>query len=179
MSPNLGAEWFFDAARAYWERFRPTVVVDLDFIRLIPNTFTIVVTVVARRDTASQWGVTLAQVAPDALFDPVVENSFDALKAVLTRRAESNQPFGVPLQPTPSPGPAIQPTPGSIIGGPVTVPTREPGGFITQTPTPNIVPAEPTAAPTTAPPVEATPQPPQQTPGSGPIIPTPGPIVGG
>ena len=37
IAPNLGAEWFFDAARAYWERFRPIVVSDLELVRLIPG----------------------------------------------------------------------------------------------------------------------------------------------
>jgi len=67
IAPNLGAEWLFDAARAYWERFRPTVVSDLELIRLIPTQYTVAVSVIARRDTASQWGVWIAQATPDAL----------------------------------------------------------------------------------------------------------------
>ena len=170
IAPNLGAEWFFDAARVYWEQFRPTVVSDLEFIRLMPTSLSVVVTVLARRDTASQWGVQLAQAAPEALFDPIVQDIFDDAKRVLNERAAANQPFGVPLVPTATPPAPIIPTPGSIIGA-VTAPTRAPSGFITQTATPNLnapLPATPTPDPNT-----------QSGEGQAPIYPTPGPITGG
>jgi hypothetical protein len=170
IAPNLGGEWFFDAARQYWARFRPTVISDLGFISLIPQPTTIAVTVLARRDTATQWGVSLAQTVPDALFDPIVQDSFDDAKLMLNSRAQLNQPFGVPLIPTPTPPAAITPTPGSILG-PAVVPTREPGGFITQTPTPNLI-----APPPTTPTPDPSDQPGE---GQGPIYPTPGPVTGG
>ena len=172
IAPNLGAEWFFDAARQYWETFRPTVVSDLGFISLMPKSLKVVVTVLARRDTASQWGVQVAQVAPDVLFDPIVQDIFDDAKRVLNERAASNQPFGVPLLPTATPPAPIILTPGSILG-PVTVPTRPPSGFITQTATPNLNPQQP---------ANATPTPDPNTQsgeGQAPIYPTPGPITGG
>jgi hypothetical protein len=171
IAPSLGAEWFFDAARTYWERFRPTAISDLELISLIPQDRTIAITVVARRDTASQWGVSVAQALPDALFDPVVQDSFDDMKRVLDERAALGQPFGVPLTPTATPLPPVSPTPGSIIGPVNQPPTREPGGFITATPTTdgNVPP------PST--PTQAPPQPTQGE--TGPIYPTPGPITGG
>lgn len=170
IAPNLGAEWFFDAARAYWESFRPIVVSDLELVRLIPGAYSIIVTLVARRDTASQWGVWLAQNVPAALLDPVIYDLFDETRAALDQRVQTNQPFGVPLLPTATPVPAISPSPGSLIGGPATantaVPTRPAGGFITQTPTPA------SAAPIAQPTLPATDS--QQ-----PVYPTPGPITGG
>ncbi|MEZ4669480.1 MAG: hypothetical protein R3E39_16355 [Anaerolineae bacterium] len=169
IAPNLGAEWFFDAARAYWERFRPIVVSDLELARLIPTAYSVIVTLVARRDTASQWGVWQAQNVPTALLDPVVYDLFDETRVALDQRAASNQPFGVPLLPTATPAPAVSPSPGSLIGGAATIntppPTRPAGGFITQTPTPNQ--AAPPAQPTL-------PTDPQQ-----PLYPTPGPLTGG
>src|SRR2546421_419839 len=69
IAPNLGAEWLFDAARNYWNRFRPTVISDLSFVRLIPGNYTVAVTAIAQKDTAPQIGVDLAQVRGDALFD--------------------------------------------------------------------------------------------------------------
>jgi hypothetical protein len=170
IAPNLGAEWFFDAARQYWERFRPTVVSDLAFISLIPKEQSTIVTVVARRDTANQWGVQIAQVVPDAFFDPLVRDNFEEAKSILNERASLNQPFGVPLLPTATPPPAINPTPGSIIG-PVTAPTRAPGGFVTATATTNVN-APPPASATPAPTIEGGVE-------EGPIYPTPGPITGG
>jgi hypothetical protein len=172
ISPNLGSEWFFDAARAYWEKFRPIVVSDLELPRLMPGDKSVILTVVARKDTASRWGVSIAQVMPNALFDPIIQDFFEDMKRVLNERAATNQPFGVPLAPTAGPPTPISPTPGAVIGGPVVAPTRPAGGFITATPTQGgPAPTEgATAEPTTPAPTE---------PPAGPIYPTPGPITGG
>jgi|FLYN01.1.fsa_nt_gi hypothetical protein len=154
IASNLGAEWLFDAARAYWERFRPTVVSDLRLVALVPDTFTVAVTVIARRDTVAQIGVELARVRVDALFDPVVYDFFDDARLALEGRAALNQPFGVPLA---TPVAAPLPTPLDVTPGPL--PSEAPPGFITQTPT-----TQPTPLPT---------DPPQQ-----PISPTPGAVSG-
>lgn len=166
IAPNLGSEWLFDAGRMYWERFRPIVVSDLELVRLIPRPYTVTVTVIARRDTAAQWGVWLTQVQPEALFDPVVYDLFEEAKVALNQRAEAFQPFGVPLKPSPTPEIPLSPTPGAILGDPNAVPTRPAGGFVTQTPTPDL--SAPTPQPT--PPAAAPAQP---------ITPTPGSLIGG
>lgn len=153
ITPNLGAEWLFEAARTYWERFQPTVISDFDLLRVIPTDRSISVTVISRRDRVAQLGVELAQTAPNAVFDPVVFDFFEDTRLELDRRAQSNQPFGVPLA-TPTPGPTaepIYPTAGAVL-------TDVPG-FITQTPTPDLPPAE-----------SATPQ--------TPLYPTPGAVTG-
>lgn len=162
VAPPLGAEWLFDAARRYWERFRPTVLSDLSFLRFIPQGRSVIVTVVTRRDTVDQIGVELAQARPDAYYDAVVQDLFADMKAALNQRAERNWPFGVPLAPTPDT--RVQPTPGPLIGG-TPAPTRSPGGFITQTPTPSPTVPWPTQAADEA--------------GQQPIQPTPGPLIGG
>ncbi len=159
ISPNLGAEWLFDAARVYWDRYRPTIVSDFNFVLLIPREKTVAITLIARRDTAAQFGVQLAQINPDAYFDPVVNDLFDDTKQVLDERARLGQPFGVPLtQPTPTinPNPVFIPTPRLM-------PTRPPAGFVTE-------PPPPTAAPPTADPSADEPTP---------LRPTPGSVVGG
>ncbi|HEX2906665.1 MAG TPA: hypothetical protein VHO69_07390, partial [Phototrophicaceae bacterium] len=121
IAPNLGAEWLFDAARAYWERFRPIVVGDLELPRLMPADASLTITVVARRDTADDVGVRVAQNLPQAYFDPIVYDNFDDMKQALNTRATLNQPFGVPLLPTPTSPPPVTRTPGSLLGGaPVT-----------------------------------------------------------
>lgn len=158
ISPNLGAEWLFDAARAYWDRYRPTILTNLTFIQLLPSETRIIVTVIALRDTAAQIGVELARTNPNAYYDPVVYELFEETKAALNQRVESGQPFGVPLvMPTATRDPNAP-----IIPTPRLQPTRPPAGFITQEPSPS--PAPPTAAPDSQEPV--------------PLSPTPGSIVG-
>lgn len=181
IAPNLGAEWLFDAARLYWERFRPTIVSDFELVRLVPPDYTVTVTVITRRDMLPSLGVTLAQVAPQALFDPLAYDFFDDAKLALDGRAHLNQPFGVPLLPTdvPTPSPTFLPndtlapgesrapieaTAGALpTEGPSPTPTSP--GFITQTPTPDT-----RNAPTEEPAATSTPQ--------QPIYPTPGPVTG-
>jgi hypothetical protein len=159
---ELGPEWLFEAARQYWGRFRPTIISDFELLKLIPQDYSMSVTMVVRRDRVVQLGVELGQIAPRAFFDPVVFSEIHDTQAELNRRAQSNQPFGVPLIPTdtPSPGPTslpIKPTIGPVLGP----------GFITQTPTPEL-PTE-TPAPIPIDP-NTTPQ--------QPLSPTPGPVTG-
>lgn len=151
VASNLGAEWLFDAARAYWERFRPTVISDFAFLPLIPADRSVIVTVIARRDTIAQLGVDLAQSRPDAYLDSAVNDGFDDAKAVLNDRAQKGEPFGVPLS-VPSPTEA---GPMPAIPTPRLFPTNPPAGFITETP-PSLTPVPP----------EDQPQPLSPTPGS-------------
>lgn len=168
-APNLGAEWLFDAARQYWETFRPTVLPDFAFLRFIPPEQTLTVTVVALRDTIPMLGVELARTAPTAYLDAVVYDTFEQTRDELNRRAQMQQPFGVPLAQPTLDLPFI-PTPW--------LPTRAPAGFVTATPPPT-----PTRPPSPTPPViyPATPhlQPFPTNPPSEPqpIQRTPGPIT--
>ncbi len=174
IDPNLGAEWLFDAAHQYWDAFRPTVLSDFEFLRLIPQGKKIAVTVVTRRDHLGQIGVELAQVRSDAMYDPVAQDDFNQMRAVLNQRAASDQEYGAALQPTQPVGQQVIATPGSVLGGPA--PTRAPAGFITQTPTPQPTDAQAEAAATPAPlPTQSD----TSGPASQPIEPTPGSILGG
>lgn len=130
IASDLGGEWLFDAAHAYWERFKPIVVSDFDVVKRVPANRSLAVTVIARPERIAQLSQLLAQFAPHALFDPIAYSYFDDAKLTLNGRADLNQPFGVPLIPSPTlpPPPTLTPTPG--------VPVRPPAGFVTMTPTP-------------------------------------------
>lgn len=173
IDPNLGAEWLFDAAREYWEHFRPTVLSDFAFLSLIPRGKVVVVTAITRRDRVNQIGVELAQVRADAVYDPIAQDEFNQMRTALNQRADNEMEYGGALQPTQPVGQQVNPTPGSVLGGPA--PTRAPGGFITQTPTPQPTDAQAQSAATPAPPVDSG----TGTPSPGEIEPTPGSILGG
>jgi hypothetical protein len=169
IAPNLGAEWLFDAARAYWEAFHPTVIPDFDFVIFVPPGRAITVTVIARRDTAPQIGVELSQIRRDAYFDAVVFDLFEQAREELDRRAAQQQPFGVPLS---SPMSTLDPN-APFIPTPRLPATRAPAGFVTETPVPTLTPLDGTATTST---------PPESTSESGtraPLTPDPGPIAGG
>ncbi|MFN8374917.1 MAG: hypothetical protein U0694_18830 [Anaerolineae bacterium] len=137
VAPNLGAEWLFAGARLYWQTFRPTVISDFELLTLIPLRYSLAVTCIARRDIVDYYREQLTQVAPRALFDPVVYDYVEDLQLTLDGRAQLYQPFGVPVPPTATPTmtlfPSVTPGPPPTEGPPA---TRPPAGYITQTPPP-------------------------------------------
>jgi len=152
IAPNLGGEWLFSAARNYVLTFAPIILADLDFVALTPANTTVTVTAIARRDTAAQIGVELAQVHPYALYDAVMRDTFEETKTELDRRAAENQPFGTPMGlPTASAPSGIIPTPWPTPSGPTPTPS----------PTTPVTPLAPSGEVI------------------GPLQPTPGPITGG
>ncbi|MBE2183741.1 MAG: hypothetical protein IAE89_09980 [Anaerolineae bacterium] len=171
-APNLGAEYFFDGARNYWNTFKPIVINDVAILRLLPPAVTVSVTVVALRDLAAQIGVELGQIAPFAYYDAVVYDTFESTRAELNRRAQLNQPFGVPMGIGIATTTPFIPTPW--------LPTRPPG-FITATPDPAVATPEITdessaeVTPETG--GTASPTPTATLPGQ--VINTPGPAIGG
>ena len=173
VAPNLGAEWLFDAARNYWDAFRPTVIPNFNFLIFIPQQRTVSVTVIARRDTAPEIGVELSQIRPSAYFDAVVFDNFEDARVELNRRAEQQQPFGVPLTaPTSTPDPNAPSIPTPRLPA-----TRPPAGFVTATPSPTLTPMEDVTATTTATPTtgDAT----EEEGTRAPRTPASGPITGG
>jgi hypothetical protein len=167
ISPELGVEWFFDALRLYFDRFRPTVVTDFSFIRIIPQEFTFALTAIVRRDSVAQWGVQIAQLRPAALYDPVVAETAEEAKRILDQRAELSQPFGVPLV---NELPVLEDTGDDLLASIPTpmIPVGDSGTWVAVTPQPTL-PMTPTPAPTTLPTGEPIP----------PINPTPGSLIGG
>lgn len=170
IAPNLEAAWLFDAARAYWDAFQPTVIQDGTLIRLVPADKTIAVSILTRRDTFQRMAVE-ASARPDVLLDALVYDTLNEAMTTLNQRAASNQPFGVPLIPTPVPPTQVpvQPTPGAILGGGLPTATPNTSGFVTQ------VPTSPAGFITQTP----TPTPADDTPNDNNVNPTPGSLLGG
>jgi len=162
IAPNLGADYLFDAARVYWDRFRPTVIVNFDLLVYIPPGRTVIVTALVLRDTAAQTGVDLARFRLDAYFDPIVRDTLEETTSVLNQRAGLAQPFGLPiLSPTLTPPPLDVPIPTPIL-------PPEVRGFATYTPSPDpSIPPTPTSTPDSSQPTPA------------PLQPTPGSVIGG
>jgi hypothetical protein len=172
VEPDLGVEWLFDAARAYFDRFRPTVIVDFAFLQLVPQEFSVVITVIARRDSAASLGVQLAQLRPTALFDPIVHDTPAQAQQVLDMRASSAQPFGAPMAGADSAIPTVTPDLLNTIPTPL-VPTQALEGWVTVTPPVPTPTADANATPTPT----ATPYDPGNP--IQPITPTPGSLIGG
>jgi hypothetical protein len=111
-------------------------------------------------------GVQLAQLRPNALFDPLVYDTVEATRAALDERASLNQPFGQALLPQPTEGPTLLPD----IPTPM-LPTQPAGEWVTVTPSADV------PGTTTPPAPVGTPQPSLEP--IQPIAPTPGSLIGG
>lgn len=140
LAPNVEARWLFGAARAYVERFQPTVISNAVLLGFLPETATVTVSLLTRRDAFRALAVAIARERPTAYVDALIYEAETEAALALSRRATENQPFGVPLMPTPTPEPRfpITPTPGAVIGGDPAPPDQNanPSGFITMTPSP-------------------------------------------
>jgi len=94
LAPGLQADWFFQAARSYWQTFRPTVMPTWNLIGLIPSNKSLAVTVLARSDTVDYVNQRIRDTYPNVIYDPVVFDTLHEMQAELDRRAAENKRFG-------------------------------------------------------------------------------------
>jgi len=94
LAPGLQVDWFFRAAREYWQSFRPTVLTDWSLIERIPNNKSLAITVLARSDTINFVEEEIQQRWPNVLFDAVVYDSLDEMQQELEERAREQRRYG-------------------------------------------------------------------------------------
>lgn len=94
LAPGLQADWFFQAARRYWQVFRPVVLPDWDLIAQVPPTRSLAVTVLARQDTIDYINEHIRDAWPNVRYDPVVFDTLGDMQAELDRRANEQKRFG-------------------------------------------------------------------------------------
>jgi hypothetical protein len=99
LAPGLTAEWFFQAGRAYYIRFRPVVLAELSPLRFVSSRRSVAVTAIARRDNAPAVRQALTQVFPRAYYDPIVYDFLEEMQQTLDGRATLGQRFGIPESP--------------------------------------------------------------------------------
>lgn len=93
-APGLQTDWFFIAARRYWQRFRPTIVDDLKLIAHIPKDKAVTITTLARSDTADFLREQIRQSTPEVQHDELIYQTLDEAKSALDGRAASGERFG-------------------------------------------------------------------------------------
>src|SRR5262249_10566590 len=100
---TLNADWLFTASRRYWDAFRPMVIADLDLVGFVPAGRSVAITTLARRDMAPSIAAMVKKRYPAAYHDPLVYDEVQEMQLTLDGRADFQQPFGVPEEPTPVP----------------------------------------------------------------------------
>ncbi|NWG17655.1 MAG: hypothetical protein HXY41_13595 [Chloroflexi bacterium] len=95
LAPGLEPRWFFETARAYWNRFRPLVTTSWDFIQHIPHDRSLAATVVAPPDMSQAIVTTIQQQYPNVLIDLVVaQGDLGQIAEVFNGRVWSDRRFG-------------------------------------------------------------------------------------
>jgi len=94
--PVLSADWLFEAARRYWDRFRPMVIHDLEVVGFAPKGKKVAITVIARRDLAPSLIAEVKKRFPSAYLDPLVYDVVRDMRLTLDGRANYGQRFGLP-----------------------------------------------------------------------------------
>lgn len=94
LAPGLQADWFFTAARNYWQTFRPTVITDWRLIRNVPPSKALAVTVLARSDTIGYLNKRIRDTWPNLFYDAIVFDDLAQMQAELDKRADSLKRFG-------------------------------------------------------------------------------------
>jgi hypothetical protein len=94
IGPGISPDWFFARGRAYWERFRPSIVTDAAFIPNIPYKKSLGLTLLAAPGEAEKLAGALREKFPPVWVDVIPAQDGDGLAAVLDARAESGRRFG-------------------------------------------------------------------------------------
>lgn len=100
LAPGASVDFFFTAARRYWERFQPVVIYDLAVVQHTPENALVVLTALARSDTAEITRQMVISLFGERLYlDLLVYDYVEDMQLTLDSRAERNEPYGVPLIP--------------------------------------------------------------------------------
>lgn len=94
VAPGFNTAWFFDNARDYWERFRPTVISSTDYIAYLPYAKSLGITVLATPDVAGFMTQQIKQRWPTVYFDLITGEQEADVATVLRERAASGRRFG-------------------------------------------------------------------------------------
>jgi hypothetical protein len=101
LAPGVSVDYFFVAARKFWETFKVIVIYDLDVIQYVPRRYSVAITSLARSDTAQLVRDEIENTFGRRVYhDPLVYDFVEDLQLTLDVRAERNEPFGVPLAPS-------------------------------------------------------------------------------
>lgn len=94
LAPGLTPDWFFETAQPYWNTFRPIVTNRIDFIRFIPYTQSLAITVIATPDMVDTMSQMIQDQYPNVWFDLIVADNLNTVAEVFNNRVLVNQRFG-------------------------------------------------------------------------------------
>jgi hypothetical protein len=99
LAPGVSPDYFFVAARRYWQAFKTIVIYDLSLVEFVPSQYQIAITTLARSDSAAAVRDAIqTNFGPNVYHDALVYDFLEDMQLTLEARAQRNEPFGVPLE---------------------------------------------------------------------------------
>jgi hypothetical protein len=93
-APEFNPEWFFDAGRRYWERFRPTVAAGWGFLTLLTGVERTAVSLLVTGENAARIEDQVRAIFPGVWLDTIVADTPEDLHAELAWRAQTGRRLG-------------------------------------------------------------------------------------
>lgn len=94
LAPSFESDWFFAAAEAYWDAFKPVLVVDLEFIEFLPSNKSLVVTAITTPDMIEWIETSITPRWPNVFIDFILVEQPDDLARELSNRVAVGRRFG-------------------------------------------------------------------------------------
>ncbi|MFN8419249.1 MAG: hypothetical protein U0528_08410 [Anaerolineae bacterium] len=94
LAPDLNPDWFFNGAKSYYEKFRPQILTDVEYISHIPHQTSLAVTVLATPATQNYAKEQISQHWANVLIDLIIVETEADLAKVLAQRVKANSRLG-------------------------------------------------------------------------------------
>jgi hypothetical protein len=94
LATGFNADWFFNGARAYYEKFRPTVITNADFIESLPYQRSLALTILATPDMGDYTQNQITQRWGNVQIDLITATTETRLATILNQRVKTDKRFG-------------------------------------------------------------------------------------
>ena len=97
LDDTLSMDWFFETASAYWDRFRPIVTMNTDFLDMMPYSKSLAVTLVVSATRRFEAENFIRENYPNAYLDPIIVQdgtTYGQLARIFQQRVETGRRFG-------------------------------------------------------------------------------------
>jgi hypothetical protein len=94
LAQGFNADWFFNGGSAYYEKFRPTVITNMEYIGNLPYQRSLGLTILATEDIAEYTKNQIAQRWGNVQIDLITVRTEERLAAILRQRVQQDKRFG-------------------------------------------------------------------------------------
>jgi hypothetical protein len=96
LSPGFDVSWFFESAglQAYWARFQPTLMTNLEYVTFIPSDKSLAITAITTPDMVEMVNAQIIQRWPNIWLDMITVNGVTEMDGEFESRVENGLRYG-------------------------------------------------------------------------------------